>query len=68
MDTNIIEAVETAAETAANTVADAVFVPSAQNFVDNLSYMASGMIGIFFVIGVIIAATLILNKITAKKK
>lgn len=37
------------------------------NFVSNLSYMASGMIGIFIVIGVIIATTLILNKITKKK-
>ena len=33
----------------------------------NLSYMVSGMIGIFVVIGVIIIATLILNKVTKKK-
>ena len=38
------------------------------NFVNNLSYMASGMIGIFAVIGVIIIATVILNKLTGKKK
>ena len=37
------------------------------NFVNNLSYMVSGMIGIFVVIGVIIIATLILNKVTKKK-
>ena len=37
------------------------------NFVSNLSYMASGMIGIFAVIGVIIIATLLLNNITRKK-
>ena len=37
------------------------------NFINNLSYMVSGMIGIFVVIGVIIVATLILNKITSKK-
>ena len=38
------------------------------NFINNLSYMVSGMIGIFAVIGVIIVATLILNKVTSKKK
>ena len=36
------------------------------NFISNLSYMASGMIGIFIVIGIIIIATLLLNKITKK--
>lgn len=38
------------------------------NFINNLSYMVSGMVGIFAVIGVIIVATLILNKVTSKKK
>ncbi len=38
------------------------------NFINNLSYMVSGMIGIFVVIGIIIIATLILNKVTSKKK
>ena len=38
------------------------------NFINNLSYMVSGMVGIFAVIGVIIVATLILNKVTCKKK
>ena len=38
------------------------------NFINNLSYMVSGMIGIFVVIGVIIVATLILNKVTKKNK
>lgn len=36
-------------------------------FVDNLSYMGLGMLGIFVVIGVIIIVTLILNNITGKK-
>ena len=55
-------------ETALETVAETEFVADPMNFVDNLSYMASGMIGIFVVIGVIIIATIILNKLTSKKK
>ncbi len=37
-------------------------------FVDNLSYMGAGMLGIFVVIGLIVVATVILNKATAPKK
>ncbi len=36
------------------------------NFVTNLEYMGIGMLGIFIVIGVIMAATVILNKIFSK--
>ncbi len=36
-------------------------------FVDNLSYMGLGMLGIFVVIGVIILVTILLNNITGKK-
>lgn len=36
-------------------------------FVDNLSYMGLGMLGIFVVIGVIILVTMLLNNITSKK-
>lgn len=36
-------------------------------FVDNLYYMLSGMACIFIVIGIIILATMILNKITKNK-
>ena len=43
-----------------------VFEP--MNFVNNLGYMATGMIGIFVVIGVIIAATTIINKVASKNK
>ena len=39
-----------------------------QAFVDNLSYMGIGMLGIFVVIGVIIGITYLLNAITTKKK
>ena len=39
-----------------------------KNFIDNLGYMATGMVGIFVVIGVIIAATVLMNKIFSGKK
>ena len=64
METN---AIETTLETVAETVADTNFEVDPMHFVENLSYMVSGMIGIFVVIGVIIIATLILNKVTKKK-
>lgn len=38
-----------------------------QNFITNLSYMAKGMIGIMAVILIIVAVTLILNKVTKDK-
>ncbi len=38
------------------------------NFVDNLYYMGVGMLGIFIVIGLIIAVTMILNAVTSPKK
>jgi hypothetical protein len=37
------------------------------NFINNLSYMGVGMLGIFIVIGVIILLTALLNNITSKK-
>ncbi len=37
------------------------------NFVDNLYYMGTGMVGIFVVIGVIIGFTVILNKVSTMK-
>ncbi|MBQ8005969.1 MAG: hypothetical protein IJ303_06635 [Clostridia bacterium] len=41
-----------------------IFEP--MNFVKNLEYMGIGMLGIFIVIGVIMGATLIINKIFSK--
>lgn len=38
-----------------------------ENFVDNLGYMGSGMLGIFLVIGIIVAITYLLNAISKKK-
>ncbi len=37
-------------------------------FVDNLYYMGVGMLSILIVIGIIIAVTMVLNKITGGKK
>ena len=37
------------------------------NFVNNLIYLAAGMIGIFLVMGVIILFTYLLNKLLSKK-
>lgn len=41
------------------------FNPS--NFITALSYLVSGWLGIFIVIGIIIIATVILNKVTAPR-
>ena len=41
------------------------FVPGA--FIDNLKFMAVGMLGVFMIIGIIIASTVILKKLTTKK-
>ena len=35
-------------------------------FVENLRYMGVGMLGVFIIIGIIIAATYIIGKITSK--
>lgn len=39
-----------------------------ENFVANLKYMATGMISIFLVIGVIILVTVILNELSSDRK
>ena len=38
------------------------------NFVSSLAYLAKGMLGILVVMGVIILVTMLLNKLSAKKK
>ncbi len=38
-----------------------------ENFVSSLSYMGTGMIGIFIVIGLIVLATVVLNKMFSDK-
>ncbi|MBR5538773.1 MAG: oxaloacetate decarboxylase [Clostridia bacterium] len=37
------------------------------NFVANLKYMGTGMLGIFVVIGIIIVATIVINKAANRK-
>ena len=39
-----------------------------EKFIENLSYMGWGMLGIFIVIGIIVASTFLLNFIFKKKK
>ncbi len=48
-----------------NTAAE--FVVDPMNFVENLKYMGTGMLGIFIVMGAIILSTFVLNKILNKK-
>jgi Na+-transporting methylmalonyl-CoA/oxaloacetate decarboxylase gamma subunit len=42
------------------------FEPKA--FIDNLSVMGIGMLGVFLIIGIIIAATYAIGKLTTKKQ
>ena len=65
----VTEALTDAAETVTESVTEAAvsgFNPGA--FVENLKYMAAGMIGIFLVIGVIVLTIVLLGKLTAPKK
>ena len=41
---------------------------SVERFLSSLQYMWKGMLAIFIVIGVIILATIVMNKIFSKKK
>ncbi len=68
---NTIEIVNTVAETVAKTTTVNSFgniTVEPANFVNNLGYMATGMVGIFVVIGIIILATTVMNKIFSKNK
>ena len=38
------------------------------NFISNLKYMGIGMLGVFMIIGVIMAATYAIGKFTASRK
>ena len=46
--------------------ANLVFNPMA--FVENLKYMGIGMLGVFMIVGIIIAATYIIGNIDAKSQ
>jgi hypothetical protein len=45
---------------------DIFFEP--MNFIKNLGYMGTGMLGIFIVIGLIVVATMILNRVDSTPK
>ena len=62
MEEIMTTAVEEVAETTASAAAAFTFEP--MNFVNNLGYMGTGMLGIFVVIGIIIVATIVINKAT----
>ena len=53
------------ANTAAETAAE--FQMDPMNFVTNLKYMGTGMLGIFIVMGAIILSTFVLNRVLNKK-
>jgi Na+-transporting methylmalonyl-CoA/oxaloacetate decarboxylase gamma subunit len=38
------------------------------NFVENLKYMGIGMLGVFIIVGILIASTYAIGKFTNKKK
>ena len=38
------------------------------NFIKNLKYMGVGMLGVFIIVGIIIAATYAIGKLTSSKK
>lgn len=60
-------AAETEAATDGETTAEGfMFEPG--NFVSNLKYMGSGMLGIFVVIGLIAIVTVVLNKVMNRGK
>ena len=65
MEEIMTTAVEEVAETTASAAAAFTFEP--MNFVNNLGYMGTGMLGIFVVIGIIIVATIVINKATNRK-
>lgn len=45
---------------------DLIFEP--MRFIENIGYMGAGMLGIFVVIGLIVVATVALNKVTSLEK
>ena len=42
--------------------------PQFGRFVENLEYLGKGMLGIMVVMGIIILTTILLNKLSSKKK
>ena len=61
-------AAETAAENATGDLSSLLENFNPMKFVENLSYMGVGMLGIFIVMGTLIIGTAILNKVTSRKE
>ena len=61
-------AVFAAAEAADESIVDVELDWHPVNAVENLKYMGLGMLGIFVVVGVVMAITYLLNSVTGKKK
>ncbi len=62
----VTEGITEAVTEAVTAISSGSFHPMA--FVDNLKYMAAGMVGIFIVIGAIVLTILLLSKLTDRKK
>ena len=65
----VTESVTTEAASKTETVTEAAdFAFNPANFVSNLKFMVSGMVGIFVVIGLIVIVTIVLNKAMSRRK
>ena len=64
---NILNFLTTVPTEAATEAAEAVLGFEPMNFVTNLQYMGIGMLTIFIIIGLIILATGLINKLFSKK-
>ena len=64
---NILNFLTTVPTEAATEAAEAILGFEPMNFVSNLQYMGIGMLTIFIIIGVIILATGLINKLFSKK-
>ena len=65
---NLNAALNAAAENAAGDLSSLLENFNPMKFVENLSYMGVGMLGIFIVMGTLIIGTAILNKVTSRKE
>lgn len=61
-------AVSAEGEAADESIVDVNFDWHPENAVNNLQYMGLGMLGIFVIIGIVMAITYVLNSVTGKKK
>ena len=67
-ETTAAETTAAVTDTAVEETTAAGFMFEPGNFINNLQYMGSGMLGIFVVIGLIVIVTVILNKVMNRGK